>query len=359
MKEISVPKQFEMQSGYHRCTSNLYPRIDYLVYNADALRLYKNLPGIRVQNPVFKYPRDYKRDDLDGKSLLYFAMGSYRDLLFDAQVINSLRDHFPASKIDVVTNMDVFMLFRQYGFDGEWQRYPVPLDYAEKYDFIFSNEFIHYNPVIPGKKLLNTYKFLLPANLQFKTGELSLNPAIEKVVGGRNGAGPSVAIHVSSENRISNYPVNGYKKLIRMLSNRGIRVNLTGFSIDMEDFYPVSGENYIGRHALILETLAVLSHADIIISADSFAAKAGGLLNKPVIVLLGNNDPDAYSSLPSVRTISSEECCVPCYRSDKCSLGYKDCNAFNHDSISPEKIFERVVSLLDEALASSKLPGKL
>lgn len=353
MKEISVPKQFEMQSGYHRCTSRLYPRIDYLVYNADALRLYRNLPGILVQNPVFRFPQYYEGDDLDEKSLLYFAMGSYRDLLLDAQVINSLRDHFPASKIDVVTDMDVFMLFRQYGFDGGWQRYPVPLDYAEKYDFIFSNEFIHYHPVIPGKKLLNKYKSLLPADLRFKTGKLSLNPAIEKLTGKRNRAGPSVAIHVGSKNRISNYPVNGYKKLIRMLSNKGIRVNLTGFSIDMENFYPVPGENYIGRHASILETLAVLSHADIIISSDSFAARAGGLLNKPVIVLLGNNDPDAYSSFPSVKTISSKECCVPCYRSDKCPLGYKNCEAFNHDSISPEKIFETVLSLLEKILMKS------
>jgi len=348
MKEITVPKQFEMHSGHHRCTVSLFPHMNYLVYNADALRLYQNLSGVSVINPDFKFPQYYKGDDLDGKCLLYFAMGSYTDILLDMQVIISLKNHFPRSKIDVVADIDVFMLFVQYGFEGEWQRYPVSLDYVEKYNFIFNNEFIPYHPVIPGKKLWNKYKSLLPDNLQLKTGNLLLNSAIKKVAGGKKGTLSLAAIHVDSENRIGTYPAKGYKKLIHMLSNKGIRVNLTGFSMDMEDCYPVSGNNYIGNHSSILETLAVLSHADIIIGADSFAAKAGGLLDIPVIVLLGNNDPDAYSSFPSVKAILSKEWCAPCYRLDKCPLGYKTCEAFNHDSISPEKIFKVLISLLDK-----------
>lgn len=344
MKKLAVSHEHEIRLGYYQYTCTLFPGVEYLFYENDTVRLSegcsleKDFP-LRVDEL-----RWYRGESLQDKSLLYFCLGTYKDALFDVPVIHFLQNRFPNATIDVVTHIDMLMLLRQFGFEGGWNRYPIPLELAKKYDFVFTNEKLTRNPVVPWKELRETYESSLPHDYMFRPVPLSIIPSIAKVTDIGNSEEVCIAIHINSEWPIKNYTVTGFKRLTKSLSMENFRILALGYPCRINGLGDV--KNYVGKHGSILETLSVLSQADLIITSDCFAARAGGVLGKPTIVLLNTDDEESYSFYPSVEIISSKDHCVPCYRSDKCPLGHTECQAFLHESVSPEKIYETALRII-------------
>lgn len=349
MKKIHVGQEHQIRLGYYKYTCKLFPGVEYLFYDNDAVHLSGG--GVeKISSLHSDELRPYKGEDLQDKTLLYFCLGTYRDVLFDVPLICFLQDRFPNAIIDIVTHIDVLMLLQQFGFKGGWNRYPIPLEFAERYDYIFANEILTRNPTVPGRELREMYESILPDYSMFKSVPLSLMPSISKVTDIGDSGRICAAIHVNSEWPVKNYSVAEYKKLIKLLSKEDVKIIALGYPCETNELDDV--ENYVGKHSSILETLSVLSQVDLIIASDCFAARVGGILEKPTIVLLNTNDEEIYSSYPGVEVILSGDSCVPCYRSDKCPLGYSECQAFHHESISSEKIYQRALKIIQKLEAS-------
>ena len=170
-----------MRLGYYHCSANLFPDIPYLVYDEDAKGLEDTLSVSGIETEIWQPSKWYKGEDLNNKSLLYFSLGTYRKGLFDIQVIRFLEQKYPLAEIDIVTHIDIFILFQQFGYGGGWNKYPMPLEFAEKYDYVLSNELMIGHSLIPGKSLIEAYKSKMPKDFELQSLELSMSPAIEKV----------------------------------------------------------------------------------------------------------------------------------------------------------------------------------
>ncbi len=353
MKYVVLAKEQELRLGHYEYTATLFPGMAYLLGDRDAGTAGKADQAVRIEELKQKI---YCGGDLAGKSLLYATLGHYRDVLLDIQMVRTLEKRYPTAMIDVAATIDTFMLFQQFGFRGAWQAYPVLRESAEQYDYLFSAN--GFDPSFQaGTEVLNFYRNILQGELEPAPLPLSLNRAVKRATAFREPSRPAVVLHIrdlfgKGMPSINDYPMEGYRELIRLFSEKGWMVILSGYSGDPAAVPSVAMENVLGKDHSIFEVLAVLSQSSLIIAGDSFAARAGGILGKKTVVLLNTGSAEAYSIYPTVEAVLPGVPCVPCYRRDACPLGYSRCEAFAHESAAPEVIFTEVYRRFSHSLRS-------
>jgi len=346
MKRITLPIEFEIKLGYYQYRSTIFSNLCYIFYDKDAYKIVNKVPAAKSDARVFENPQWYRGESLKDSSLLYFAVGNYKELLFDIQILKFLEEKYSTATIDVVAHIDVFVLFQRFGFRGGWNKYPVQSEVAEKYDYVFSNEILTDNSWASGRMVMEKYRSILPDDILLQPISFLPNSVLKEKKKEGDSASYKIGIHLNSEHPINNYPLSKHKKLIQLLGSKNIRTMVVGYPSMQSGIERIGAESYVGKHRSILEILSLLSQVDLIITSDPFIARAGGICGKPTIVLLSTDDEKSYSFYPSVKMISSKDSCVPCYRSDKCPLGYTECQAFLHESVSPEKIYETALRII-------------
>lgn len=346
MKRITLSIEFEIKLGYYQYRSTIFPNLCYIFYDKDAYKIVNKVPAAKSDARVFENPQRYRGESLKDSSLLYFAVGTYKELLFDIQILKFLEEEYSTATIDVVAHIDVFVLFQRFGFRGGWNKYPIQSEVAEKYDYVFSNEILTDNSWASGRMVMEKYRSILPDDVLLQPISFLPNSVLKEEKREGDSASYKIGIHLNSEHPINNYPLSNHKKLIQLLGSKDIRTMVVGYPSMQPGIEGIGAESYVGKHRSILEILSLLSQVDLIITSDPFVARAGGICGKPTIVLLSTDDEKGYSSYSFVKPVSSEDSCVPCYRHDKCPLGHGECKAFYHESVAPEIILERVIQVM-------------
>lgn len=347
MQGILLPKRCEIKLGYYQYEAKLFPRLSYVFYDHDAERLIQNFPEAELDKDIMGGLCMYTGQDLENKRLLYFAIGPYRDLFFDLIVLHFLEERYPSSTVDVVTHMDIFIFLQQFGFKGGWNRYPIPSDFLSRYDYIYTNEGLYKKAWNPRSRIMESVR----SRLSGKVESLPMTFKPCRILSNGHSKGGAkrfkVGIFIHGEGPMSHYPLTRYKRLIELLESEDMETMLLGFPALAGELNGTASKNYICTYRSIHEMLSLLWQSDLIIASDSVAGRAGSVFNKPTIVI-SNTDDKAYPWGPSVEIVSTREACAPCYRTDSCPLGYGDCRAMHHESVSPEIIFKKAIRMIEK-----------
>lgn len=346
MKTVTLSKEQEIRLGPYRYAASLFPEIAYLLSDRDADETARKADGgCRIAEAGL---RSYHGESLEGKSLLYAVPGDYREALLDLQAIQSLKRKYPSAVIDAATTIDTYLLFQQFSFPGAWQAYPVLRESAERYDYLFSSD-VARDPWFPSEKAaLKRLQDLIGADLDRAPLPLALNPAVKRTMAFGDSPRPLALLHLEGSGGLGDYPASRWRDLIRLLAEKDVEVLVSGYDGDPSGLSPLPAESVLGKDHSALEILAALAQADLIIASDSFAARAGGLLGKETLVLLGTEGRESYAVYPSVSGVTSAAPCAPCFRKDRCPLGHERCEAFFHESTAPERILEKALLMLEK-----------
>ncbi|MFH1350102.1 MAG: glycosyltransferase family 9 protein [Pseudomonadota bacterium] len=285
----------------------------------------------------------YQGEDLSGKSLLFTSMGGYGDGLSLIQAINTLKHKYPSAQIDLMVHLDMFFFLRQFSFQGDWVEYPVSLDYLKRYDYLQTSERLYNVENYYRKNVARMFCDLLhvPLDLNHSTfrptrvaNALNLGASEKK----------RVALQVDAltgDKRC--YPVHLIKELAELLSGNDLEVYLVGLHKGLF-FFQNGGKiyNFVNRLSTVTDLAGLLSQMDGIIAPDSVGGHLGGLMNIPTIALFNVTGIDKMDHYPSVYGMQSELPCSPCYQLYKCPLGYENCKAMEHASVSPAQVMNKI-----------------
>ncbi len=130
------------------------------------------------------------------------------------------------------------------------------------------------------------------------------------------GSGPAVVIHpaVSKFGEIKRWPTGHFRELIDLLRSRHNAKTLITWGPGERDIATeVNRPTLLGEDVPLLRFAAILSQADLLISADTGALPIASLVGTPTVGLYGPKDAVVYSPYP-VRgeTLSSPAPCSPC-----------------------------------------------
>lgn len=346
MKIVTLVKEQEIRLGPYRYAAALFPEFGYVLSDRDAENAVRRADGgCRIEETGLRF---YRGEDLEGKSLLYIVPGDYGEALLDLQVIRTLEKKHPSAVIDAATTIDTWMLFQQFSFRGAWRAYPCLRESAERYDYLFSGEGVRDPFFSSGKETLKRLRSLVGGDLDGTLPPLALNPAVKRTMTLGDSPRPLVVLHMNGNGGAGDYPASRWREMIRLLAEKDAEIIVTGHAGDPAGLSPLPAENVLGKDHSALEILAVLSQADLIIAPDSFAARAGGLLGRETLVLLNREDREYYEIHASVSAFAPAAPCVPCFRKDRCPLGYEACEAFAHESAAPERILEKALPKLEK-----------
>lgn len=208
------------------------------------------------------------------------------------------------------------------------------------------------------KKLLTNidYSNLLDRSiLKEKLLNLNLNINTEKVIAICIGTG-EVGIKINGKNNRIDLKSWSYKSWIelinRLLSNdKNITVILLGGpkeALKIENFKLYSRENFINLTGklTIIESIAVIERANVIVGADTGLMHSAGILNKSCITLFGCTDYSEY--LPYGKNshyIVSHEKCSPCFGTEN-MITCKDKKCMKN--ITVDMVYNKIIELLNE-----------
>ena len=343
MQIITFKQSISYDVGYiSRLSIPLKAGREYLFFNklADRIEHPRYIQSHRILDSEMPI---YNGENLNGRSLLFSSLGGFGDALCLVQALNSLKNKYQDGCIDLVVNLDTFLLLERFGFRGGWISRPVPLEYLKHYDFFQTAESLDNIPNNYKQNVARLFCEMLsvPLNLSHtRFANDRLNHALCLPESKRK----RVAIQVdSASGSTRSYPPVRVKDLALFLAAADFEVYLVGFGMDFIDFSPDPNiHNLVNRLATILDLADILSQMNIIVAPDSVAGHMGGTMGIPTIVLLSVTGSEKMDHYPSVNSLQSQMPCSPCYQLNKCPEGYAGCRAIDHISIGPDKILEKI-----------------
>jgi len=141
------------------------------------------------------------------------------------------------------------------------------------------------------------------------------------------------------------WEIHNWRLLARRLGEAGYEVIALDAPHQPERCAAVGGRYFWGQPPLW--TLRLCWHASLIISNDSGLAHVGGLLDRPTLVLLSQQDPAAFFSMTRNQFIVPKHSCVACRfqpqrgYTEKCDFG---CWALQ--SIDPDHVAAQALQML-------------
>ena len=191
--------------------------------------------------------------------------------------------------------------------------------------------------------------------LKEKLLDLDLNINTEKVIAICIGTG-EVSIKINKKNNSMDLKSWSYKSWIELtnifLSNdKNITVILLGGvkeALKIENFklYPTDNIiNLIGK-LTIIESIAVIERANVIVGADTGLMHCAGILNKPCITLFGCTDYKEYLLYgENSHYIVSHEKCSPCFGTENMIM-CKDKKCMKN--ITVDMVYNKIKEILNE-----------
>ena len=178
-------------------------------------------------------------------------------------------------------------------------------------------------------------------------------PAVEVWADTFRGDTPYVAICPFTTRPQKHWPEAHWQVLAKSLVVRGWRVVVLGGPADSVSadriFADIRVESMVGKAAL-LESAALVGHADLVIGVDTGLTHMGWAFKVPTIALFGSTCP--YRDLGGLRgaVLYKNMTCSPCRRKPVCGGTY-DCLA----ALYPDSVIESMAGLLRDKLASGSV----
>jgi ADP-heptose:LPS heptosyltransferase len=273
--------------------------------------------------------------------------GGLGDAISLAALLEGLKKTFNISS-DVACRLEVWeCILKPLGFKGGWRRPPLHTKQIHEYDYIqtkadrfFLQKRQRWDQCVL-EELEHAYKvdlkrhgltYAIPADV------LEASYLLET-------ARVRIGVNFDSQGEIRSYPSDLQPLLLELLLQADSEVfmfgqrrpNLAHFSKD-ERLRDLTGGTSI------FELAALISRMDVILGVDSFIAHLANILGIRTLVMLTVTRKGVFRRHPNVSCLESLIECAPCGRvGNRCPLGYARCNAFFHDSLTPERIARAVV----------------
>lgn len=144
----------------------------------------------------------------------------------------------------------------------------------------------------------------------------------DRIVPGQKGPfivlAPGGAKNVLADDALRRWPITSYASLMRQLSEKGFEIVVTGASADawVKPFFSSLSYHDLIGHLSLLEMLALLEEASLLITHDSGPMHLAKLTSCPVIALFGPTDPaERVGKGEDIQAFWGGEhlACRPCY----------------------------------------------
>jgi hypothetical protein len=227
-------------------------------------------------------------------------------------------------------------------------------------------------PFPPDLETLNAYEAILSdiTGFFYASGDLKISPVIQLQRGFRIQLRPDTAgyripretkyklqlplsthkkigLNLDSNGLIKSYPLKLHQALLKTLRSLNLDIHLLGNRGSSLDLCNGDGLFDWRAKTTVPELAALLEQMDLIIGVDSFIVHLADLLHKPSLVLLATTAASYFAWHTHIVCLKSDLNCSPCFAVfNQCPHGYPGCQAFEHPSISPEKIGLRIKDFL-------------
>jgi hypothetical protein len=279
------------------------------------------------------------------KKILFMFAGGLGDAVTLGIVLPEVIKHYNINLDICGDKIKWDMIFKPMGIPGKHISYPPDLETLFQYDavltditrFYYSNDGLRVSPIIQVCRgfginyvdLKSIYK--IPDDVRNKC---KLPP----------GEAFRIGVNLDSNGRVKSYPEKLLGRLLKTLNGLGFEVYLLGIKKNEIEKYHSRGIYDLRSKTTIPELAAVIRQMDMVLGVDSFIIHLSNLLNKPTITLLSTTTPSYFERHKNIRCISSKMECSPCFEVfDDCPLGYNECRAFYHKSISEDVIVTEIV----------------
>lgn len=275
-------------------------------------------------------------------NVLFLFEAGLGDAISLAVLLDALKVKYNI-RSDVACKYEVWTdILKPLGFSGNWVQPPVELEIINEYDYIQikGDSFIQDKTEMWNKCIVEELGRGYRIDLSEHLIQYSIPEWICKKTTLPNTSKIRIGINFDSKGLIRSYPKELQPILVKYFLEAGLEIFLFGkakpnFSgIDEDD----SIHDYCGK-TTVSELAAMLRQMDIMVSMDSFIAHLSNILGINTIVLLSTTRKGIFNWHKNVKCLESRIECNSCGEvADDCPRGYAQCQAFFHESISPEII---------------------
>ncbi len=320
----------------------------YYAYSQFAREIVTQADGqiLEVDQPdVVHFESSHLRLDKGCKNILLMFAGGFGDAATLGIVLPEVVRKFGIIFDVCGDRVKWDTIFKPMGVQGKHITYPPDLETLSQYDavltditrFYHSDDGLRVSPLIQlcrgfgvnPENLKSVYK--IPDDVA-KRCKLPSADVIR------------IGVNLDSHGRVKSYPEKLYYRLLKNLQAIGLELYLLGVNKNEQERYDSKGIYDLRSKTTIPELAAVISQMDMVLGVDSFIIHLSNLLNKPVITLLSTTTSSYFEWHKHVDCLSSKLECSPCFEVfNDCPLGYKECRAFYHESISKDVIIKKIV----------------
>ncbi len=312
---------------------------------------------VSISGPSFKILEHGPVDlfSYNEKRLLLYFPGGFGDAAIAGMVLPYVEERYGIT-IDICCSREkYFDIFIPMGIKGNWVAYPPDIKTLSLYKNIITD--ITSLFAVKGTKVSPIMQIC--SSFGIKPNELP-DPVYkidEESKAGfqiRETKAPRLGINFDSNGEVKSYPASLHIDLLSGIKQFGFDICIMGRKSPSHK--PVSEELATDtRDSTNIRDLAFLiSRMDIIVAVDSFICHMANIMNIPTNVLLSTTSSSFFSLHSNVNCISSGIQCAPCYSVfNDCPLGYSECRAFFHSSITPSIIAASTVRTLLNSMRKS------
>jgi len=153
---------------------------------------------------------------------------------------------------------------------------------------------------------------------------------------------PIIAINVVSGQKVKNWPIKNWQKLVDLLTKRYSIIQLG----DDKEPYLDGAISFAGDLSM-RESVAILAHAKLYIGPDSFLMHAANGVNVPSVIIFGGRTTPSNSGYRGNKNIYVKTDCSPCWihntENEQCLYDMK-CMKM----ITPEMVYHEVLKALNQ-----------
>ncbi len=344
MKLIKITDPFVTLDSKPYSGSTLLKGKTYLLHDAHAGAIEKLGLGriIDETKKLTHFDQTLLRFHSHPLKVLFLFDGGLGDAISLALLLKGLEKNYNIMP-DVACRREIWRdIFVPFGFSGDWFQPPVELHDIDAHDYIqlradkaFCHKPSKWNLCIV-EELGSAYK----VNMNDISLSYLISEEIRKKTALPEGMGVRIGLNFDSRGDIKSYPKRLQPTLLNLLLQAGFELFIFGTRVpNLEGVDNVTRvHDYCGK-TTIPELASIVSQMDLMISVDSFIAHLSDILGIKTTVLLSTTRRGIYSWHKNIRGIESMINCSPCGEvGNKCPRGFSQCQAFHHESITPEII---------------------
>jgi ADP-heptose:LPS heptosyltransferase len=281
----------------------------------------------------------YRKDPV---KVLFLFDGGLGDAISLGVLLEALRKQYHMN-IDVVCRRLIWAdILKPLGFPGEWIQPPPDQDTVSAYDYIQprADNLLEVTIGMTGRCILDELATAYKVDLRLARIGFSIPDHHRRRNVLPQNSRPMIGLNFDSKGPIRSYPPKMHPLLANTLMAAGFELfffgqaspNLRGISRNS----PI--HDFCGR-TTVPELASLLAQMDLVISVDSFIAHLANILGVSTITLLSATRRGIFASHEHVVCLESDIECAPCGEVNvPCPMGYDECQAFYHHSITAEKI---------------------